>query len=123
VLLHVIDASHPDWEEQREVVDEVLEELGLDEQDPQILVFNKIDRLTHAEEEATLRARSRARLAHVRVELGAGDGEGIAALYREAEVIERTSEGTRVRVEARVPDALKGWLSGRPDVTVEELPS
>lgn len=151
VLLHVIDASHPDWEEQRKVVETVLEELELQDR-TMILVFNKMDRMTHAEEDAlqarvralestpavfvsalrndsleplkeTLRARNRARLSHVRVELEAGDGEGIAALHREAEVIERTSEGTRVRVEARVPDALKGWLAGRPDVTIEELPS
>src|SRR5687768_13163021 len=43
LLLHVVDGSHPDWEEQFEVVDAVLAELGLDER-PQILVFNKCDR-------------------------------------------------------------------------------
>ncbi|MDQ3556410.1 MAG: GTPase HflX, partial [Gemmatimonadota bacterium] len=37
VLLHVIDASHPGWEEQKEVVEEVLGELGLAEH-PTILV-------------------------------------------------------------------------------------
>ena len=54
VLLHVIDASHPDCEEQEEVVAEVLAELELDDR-PQILVFNKLDRLTQAEEEALSR--------------------------------------------------------------------
>ncbi|HET8648674.1 MAG TPA: GTPase HflX, partial [Gemmatimonadales bacterium] len=29
VLLHIVDASHPEWEEQMEVVDRVLAELGL----------------------------------------------------------------------------------------------
>src|SRR5690606_10315715 len=57
VLLHVIDASHSDWEEHYEVVNGVLEDLGLDRHDT-ILVFNKIDRLTHAEEQA-LRERIR----------------------------------------------------------------
>src|SRR3954466_5230546 len=59
LLLHVIDSSHPGWEEQKDVVDEVLAELGMREQ-PQILVFNKIDRLTHGEEEA-LQARNHGR--------------------------------------------------------------
>ena len=45
LLLHVVDASHPLWEEQRLVVDQVLLELGLHEQ-PMLLVFNKIDLLT-----------------------------------------------------------------------------
>lgn len=51
IILHVIDVSHADWEEQKEVVEDVLDELELGGR-PQILVFNKIDRLTHAEEEA-----------------------------------------------------------------------
>ncbi len=151
VLLHVIDASHPDWEEQREVVDSVLEDLELGDRTT-ILVFNKMDRLTHAEEEAlrgrvralettpavfvsalkpdslkelheTLRARARARLAHVRVALDAGDGEGIAALYRESEVIERTGEGVQVCVEARVPEPLLGWLEAREGVTIQRVGS
>jgi len=58
VLLHVIDGSHADWEEQRQVVREVLEDLGLRDAE-RIMVFNKVDRLTHAEEEA-LRERVRA---------------------------------------------------------------
>jgi 50S ribosomal subunit-associated GTPase HflX len=51
VLLHAIDASHAGWEEQKEVVEDVLEQLGLAER-PTVLVFNKIDRLTHGEEQA-----------------------------------------------------------------------
>src|SRR5690606_6474409 len=50
LLLHVIDASHPGWEEQKEVVEEVLADLNLDDH-PVLLVFNKTDRLTHEEEE------------------------------------------------------------------------
>ena len=45
LLLHVIDASHPSWEEQRLVVDDVLAELGVQHL-PMIYVFNKMDRLT-----------------------------------------------------------------------------
>ena len=44
LLAHVIDASHPDWEEQVEVVDGVLGELALADR-PLIHVFNKMDRV------------------------------------------------------------------------------
>jgi GTP-binding protein HflX len=55
LLLHVIDASHPSWEEQRLVVDEVLAELGVAET-PMVYVFNKMDALPLEQREA-LRAR------------------------------------------------------------------
>jgi GTP-binding protein HflX len=42
VILHVIDASQPDWEEQVGVVDDVLEGLNLDGR-PVVHVFNKMD--------------------------------------------------------------------------------
>ncbi|MDD5259553.1 MAG: GTPase HflX [bacterium] len=42
LLLHVIDASHPEYEQQIVTVNEVLSELGLQDK-PRILVFNKID--------------------------------------------------------------------------------
>lgn len=44
LLLHVIDASHEEWEEQVEVVDRVLADLGVSGT-PVIHVFNKMDRL------------------------------------------------------------------------------
>ena len=54
LLLHVIDASHPAWEAQAHVVEEVLEELGLygagtPERKPVIYVFNKADLLPEPE--------------------------------------------------------------------------
>src|SRR5512134_3315670 len=42
VLLHIVDASHPDWEGQMHVVERVLAELDLADR-PLIPVFNKID--------------------------------------------------------------------------------
>ncbi|MHC4925291.1 MAG: GTPase HflX, partial [Planctomycetota bacterium] len=151
VLLHVIDASHADWEEQREVVLEVLEELGL-HRNEKIMVFNKTDRITHAEEESlrgrirsleshpavfvsahdedtlaplreTLRARMRARLAHVTVRIPVTDGESMAVVYREGEVLDRTDEGSEVIVTARIPRALEGRLRARSGVVVEEATS
>jgi GTP-binding protein HflX len=44
LLLHVIDASHPRWEEQRHVVNGVLDELGVHDK-PVLNVFNKIDQV------------------------------------------------------------------------------
>jgi len=146
ILLHVIDVSHPDREEQRQVVREVLEELELGEVE-QILVFNKIDRMEAPRLEAvqervralesrpalfvsalrpetlqpikdTLKARMRARLDHVRVELPARDGEALASLYREGEVLEREDEGQTIRVRAygaRVPTL--------PPIAIDDAPS
>ncbi len=43
LLMHVVDVSHPNFEEQIEVVDRTLSEVCGAAQKPQILVFNKID--------------------------------------------------------------------------------
>jgi GTPase len=149
LLVHVIDASHPEWEEQMDVVDKVLADLKLDE-GPRILVFNKVDRLTHDEEEAlrlrvrtfdptpsvfvsavedgglddlleAIRARVRARYPRVRLELPAGEGEWLAALHREGEVLDVQTEGTRVHVVARIPAPLLGKLRQEEAVRIEEL--
>lgn len=48
ILLHVVDISHPDFEDQMHVVNETLEEIGAGEK-PTILVFNKIDAYTPEE--------------------------------------------------------------------------
>jgi GTP-binding protein HflX len=42
ILLHVVDISHPNFEEQIEVVQGILNEMGAGDK-PTILVFNKID--------------------------------------------------------------------------------
>ena len=149
VLLHVIDASHAGWEEQRQVVGDVLEELGLHATET-ILVFNKVDRLTHSEVEArrarvraldprpavfvsahqeetlealkeTLKARMRSRLAHVVVRFPAGDGEVLAVLHREGEVLGRVEEDGALAVTVRLPRALIGRLAIRPGVEVREV--
>ena len=44
LLLHVVDASHPDWPEQLAQVQSVLADIGAAEV-PQWLIFNKVDRL------------------------------------------------------------------------------
>ena len=45
LLLHVIDASNPEWREQAAVVDQLIQDLGAQET-PRIEVFNKCDRWT-----------------------------------------------------------------------------
>ena len=51
LLVHVVDISHPDFEEQIRVVEETLKELGCAEK-PAMLVFNKRDAYTWVEKEA-----------------------------------------------------------------------
>ena len=51
LLLHVVDISHPDFEEQIEVVNRTLADLGCAEK-PVIIVFNKVDAYTWTEKEA-----------------------------------------------------------------------
>ena len=137
ILLHVIDASHPTWEEQRVVVDQVLAELGLQEK-PVLHVFNKIDQLddetlTAMQErianllpnsvfvssvtadglEPLRRAliaalRTRTNVAELR--LGAGEGKLLAEIHRGSEVLEQRMEGEELVLRARVNDALAGRL-------------
>ena len=51
LLVHVVDISHPDFEEQIKVVEETLKDLGCAEK-PAMLVFNKIDAYSWVEKEA-----------------------------------------------------------------------
>lgn len=50
LLLHIVDISHPDFEEQIKVVEKTLADLGCAEK-PSILVFNKIDNYRWVEKE------------------------------------------------------------------------
>ena len=50
ILIHVVDISHPHFEDQLNVVKETLSELGVAEK-PSLLVFNKIDAYTFTEKE------------------------------------------------------------------------
>lgn len=91
LLLHVIDASDPDWRQHIADVEEVLEEIGAEEI-PVIKVFNKIDLIEGASP---------------RVELGE-DG-----LPRRVWVSAKTEAGLEELLDATcaklLPDAVKGW--------------
>jgi GTPase len=149
VLLHAIDAAHPGWEEQKHVVEDVLEQLGLESR-PTILVFNKTDRLTHGEEQAlrqrvralyedpavftsaieteglaelraVLLAELRKQRPEVRLLIPYSDGEAIATVYREGEVLRTDEDGAgSIGLVARLPLATLGRLRGRAGVVVAE---
>ena len=80
LLLHVVDASHPDWTEQLAQVQSVLADIGAADV-PQWLIFNKVDQLdpqrrpVQAEDVYDWDGR-----ALPRVFLSAVTGEGMAAL-------------------------------------------
>ena len=50
LLLHVVDISHPDFEEQIEVVNKTLADIGAAGK-PMMLVFNKIDAYTYVQKD------------------------------------------------------------------------
>jgi GTP-binding protein HflX len=115
VLLHVVDASHPDWEGQMRVVEKVLAELGLSDK-PAIPVFNKLDAVPNVAEftarvlalhpnavmattmrmdglealKARLRTVERADRSVVRIRVPLSQGARAAELYRIGEVLGRT---------------------------------
>jgi len=51
LLVHVVDISHPDYEEQIHAVQRTLEEIGAGDK-PMLLVFNKVDAYTYVEKDA-----------------------------------------------------------------------
>jgi GTP-binding protein HflX len=147
LLLHVIDLSHPMWEEQKEVVEEVLKGLELEEH-PTVLVFNKMDRLTHEEEESwreraaatfaqpsifvstvepggldplreLLREHIRAKSPEVSIVLPSTRGGLLAEIYREGEVLDRQDDGASVRLKARLPASLLGRMQREAGVEIE----
>ena len=127
VLLHVVDASHPDWEGQMRVVDKVLAELDLADR-PLIPVFNKMDAVTDpasftararalhptgipatsmrtdglASLKAALRDMERVGRPTVRVRVPLADGARVAALYRDGEVLARTQTDTEYEFVIRL---------------------
>ena len=136
LLLHVIDASHPVWEEQVEVVETVMEEMGL-EQKRVVYVLNKADllpdpaaflaqvreRYPHAVLTSTvsvttgvaalrdaLRASAQALRPIAQIRVPVGDGKLLAGLHRDAEVLEQVQTDGVVVVTARIEARLLGRL-------------
>ena len=126
VLLHVIDISNPEWEEQARVVDELIRQLGA-EGTPCLRVFNKCDRyfgiLPHGEDLVCLSARSgegadllvrklsemldRGKR-HVTLLLPYNGAGLLDSLNREAKVLRTEYTDTGIEVEAVVQPDLYG---------------
>jgi GTP-binding protein HflX len=127
VLLHVVDASLPDWEGQVEVVEQVLGELELSDH-PVVMVFNKMDQvadpaafaarvgelypgavLTSAVNpggtdalKAALAERAKTVRPTTRVVVPATDGKRIAEVYRAGDVIAREDTDGEVILMVRM---------------------
>jgi len=131
LLIHVVDVSHPQADEQIQSVDAVLKEIGA-EGKPTLMVFNKIDQL-NGNQSVLTRFLER----HPQgVPISAANGEGVPALLAElgtqlrpirefmelsvpheasgiiarlhevAQVVERNYEGDTARFKARIPPHL-----------------
>jgi GTPase len=98
LLLHVVDASHPEAEAQIVAVHEVLEEIGAD-QVPEQLVLNKADATDRATVDALAR-RVQAELGADPVVVSARTLEGIEDLV---ERVRLRLPGRRLRISAHVP--------------------
>ncbi len=98
LLLHVIDASDPGFERQREVTDKVLEEIGAQDV-PRIRVFNKIDHVGDAQAQREFERDMRARYPSCIV-MSARRADDVAALRQ---VIVDWFQRDLVEAELRLP--------------------
>ena len=128
LLLHVVDASHEDWEEQWDVVEGVLNELGIHDI-PVVPVFNKMDlvpdpisfaqraRELHPNAvfastikidgveglKAELRRREQEAHPPVVMRVPMADGKRMAEIYRVGEVLKREAVGEEYELTVRMP--------------------
>lgn len=137
LLLHVIDASHPVWEEHRDVVDGVLAELGLSER-PLRYVLNKMDALPPEEADALrarvgnlspdslfasavapgglddvrtmLREAMRKQRPLLEIRIPAANGRLLAEVHREGEVLDQRTDDDMMIVRARLDERAIGRL-------------
>ena len=130
LLVHVVDVSHPNAEEQILAVNTVLTELHADGK-PTLMVFNKIDRLETPDLAqnylerfpnavavsartgdgfpallAALGSQLRPIREFVELAIPHGAAAVIARLHAVAQVVERDYEGPTVRLKARIPPHL-----------------
>ena len=101
LLLHVVDAADPEHAQRIEEVQQVLAEIGA-EQVPQILVFNKLDKLANGEGSPEPRFEMIDGGRTSRVWVSATQAIGMELLR---DVIARTLQGERVHRWLRVPDS------------------
>ncbi|MDO4815735.1 MAG: GTPase HflX [Bacillota bacterium] len=126
VLLHVIDISNPDWEEQARVVDSLINQLGANET-PCIRIFNKCDAymgiLPHGEDIVCLSAKSGEGVQelvellskildrgshHVTLKIPYDKGAVVDLINREASVIKMDYTDEGIEAEVIVPPQVFG---------------
>ena len=141
LLLHVIDASDPNWREQADVVDRLVVELGA-AGTPRLEVFNKCDKLDgdilpHGEDIVSISARTGAgvdrllaaienrlgeRVRRVTIHIPYDKGGVLDLLYQQAKV-EQVEYGQTIDVQALCPEKVlgrlgplvEGWTAPRED--------
>lgn len=136
LLLHVVDASNPEAEEQAETVEKVLEEIGVEIRNF-VLVLNKSDAVKDREIVDVLRAKYACsvtvsavtgegldqlaaivaeRLGNgfvdVEVETSAGNGKLFAFLAEHSEILDRQYTDSRVTLTCRLPRPLLWRIQG-----------
>jgi GTP-binding protein HflX len=143
LLLHVVDASHPEAKTQMAVVERVLAELGASEI-PMLVVYNKADLLPEIPNDQTDRdalyisafreedlALLKEKIAemlgrgkiYATVEIPVDQGDLLATLYRYATVLETKVEGMTMQVQAcfplhqyeRLPGELRQFIGKESD--------
>jgi len=97
LLLHVIDISDPDYQERIETVNTILKKIGLGEKE-EILVFNKVDRLS--EQELAAYQRSLSREYPDCVFISAATEQGFQSLYQ---IIEQKTCQKTIRMNMYIP--------------------
>lgn len=142
LLLHVVDVSHPEAEQQIATVYKVLEEIGVTT-DNVLLVFNKIDALEGRARLDILRAahpetisvsavtgEGLDRLAavvaerlgqgyvHAEIETGVGNGRLFHYLAEHAEVTDTQYHDSRVTYSCRIPRRFTQFIDGEEGTTV-----
>jgi GTP-binding protein HflX len=142
ILLHVVDAGHPEAELQIATVNEVLKEIDIDASEA-IVVLNKVDAVRDHSLLDVLRSRypgaisvsartgvGLERLARyiaeklsngfldVRIDASVGNGRLFGFLAEHAEVLDRQYVDSRVIIQGRIAQRFLSRLSSDPDVIV-----
>ncbi len=142
LLLHVVDASHPEAERQIDTVHQVLEEIGVDHTN-MVLVLNKSDRVEdrslidvmrakHSDSicisalerigidkvEALVAERLGQGFVLAEIETSAGNGKLFAYLSQHAEVTKQDYTDNRVCLHCRIDRRYLGKIEKDQDVTV-----
>lgn len=134
LLLHVTDASHPEYERHDQAVEKLLEELGI-AATPRLHVWNKIDlipepglrRIPSGPLDVAVSAKTGSGIPELlrRIDealasdpvveadfdLPSTDGKGLALLYQSGTVLSKRFIDHRVIVRARVPESVRTRLA------------